>query len=137
MSIECKHLNIETKEGRQAQKALVSMLKEVRKLLLAEGIDVWCTNRYSYRAELIGDQLTFELILPKASDAEHDRAVEIIVSAFPCVTHVKRGLYYFRQLRYCESEDECMDCRCAVDGTDMRYEIFSIPFLDGYVHSAL
>ena len=126
--LESRLIDTTKKEGRTAQRMVLSLLAEIKRLLLADGIEIWCVNRYSYRATIREDAIDFEIYFPKATDAEHEYAVNKIISVFPNVIHVKRGLDYFRQLLFNEGDCEDVQNPCAVCGTDMHYEFFSIPF---------
>lgn len=124
--IESKHFDTTTKEGRRAQKALLPVLKSIRKELNDCDIAVWCVNRYSYRATLENNTVIFEIILPHATDAEHDFAVEFIHDMFPNIEHMQRGRHYFRQLVY--GYDSLVEMnlidKFVAEGTDNDFEIF-------------
>ena len=126
--INCKHFDTSTKEGKKAQKILLPILKAIKDTLVFENIEVWCINRYSYRATLFDNKITFEIFFPKATSEEHTLAINKIIEAFPNIVHVQNGLQYFNQIRF--GYDTLVEMEYIQDfsvyGIDMRFEIFEM-----------
>lgn len=124
--LESKYIDTSTKEGRKAQRLLLSALKDIKALLSDCGIDVWCINRYSYRAEYnrIDKTIDFEIYLPKATQTQHDLAVEIIEHCMLNIKHKKQGKPYFVQLHYGEDSLSEYITHWATHGNDNCFEEF-------------